>query len=192
MLPSIDVGFPRTDFVTALLAVVDESSKQFHGLQGSHTMAPGSDNFMINLRRLEVEASIAGFGNFDHLSARGHALDSDAFATEVMRKSRSGIRFREKLAVLMSEYSQQVSHQRYLGRTIQSPIFVATFTNAEISINPHEMSLLYKNIKHMNVPNLFFVNINDMEDRDLSDLISPSRKLTREELLRELSKGDRE
>ncbi len=196
LLPEIDVSMPRAssgDFITALLAAVDESIRDFlpHTASQCYEFFPSSDpsgnEFMTILRRFQVDSVIASHGNLDHLRHRAGALDSDAFATEVMRKARSSMRPNEKLASLLSRYSNHV-HGRYVGnKQIVSPIFIVKFINAEISTSPSEMGLLYGNMKHMNVPNLFFLNINDLDEQELEDMIHPNRRLTRDELRSKLN-----
>lgn len=191
-LPEIDVSLPREssgDFISALLTVIDESTRDFlpYSAKFDYVFASGfpasephGNEFMMELRSLMVDVAIAGHGNLDHLRKRAGALDSDAFATETMRKARSSMRPRERLATVVSRYSNYVNN-RYLNnnKQIVLPIFIVTFTNAEISISPNEMGLLFKNMKHMNVPNLFFVSINDLHEEELEHYVNPYKRSRR-------------
>jgi hypothetical protein len=196
MLPDIDVSIPRAssgDFITALLASIQESIRDFLPctqstlgfVQPQYGVFP--DEFVIALHRFQVESVLASHGNLDHLRCRAGALDSDAYATEVLRKEFSSMRPREKLASLLARYSNYV-HGHYVGnKRLASPIFIVKFINAEISSSPEEMGLLFRNMKHMNVPNLFFLNINDLDEQELEEIIHPNRRLTRDELRSKLN-----
>jgi|LakMenEpi03Aug12_release.lakeMendotaPanAssembly.Ray.scaffolds.fasta_scaffold239069_3 hypothetical protein len=195
-LASIDLDIPRAnsggDFVTSLLSVVDDSLRSFGWKSQSHyapeVLPYDNNDLLIELRRFETDMCVAQMGNFDQLAARSPHYDSDAYATERVRKSRAVIRIRERLAALLANYSSFVNGRFLDNDCLQTPILIATFTNAEISSNPQEMLLLYKNMKFLNVPNLLCISINDLNDGDLEDMLYPQRKLTSTELRAKLDK----
>jgi hypothetical protein len=194
-LSSIDLDIDRAssggDFVTSLLSVVDDSLRSFGWKSQSQNfpefMPNENNDLLMELRRLETDMCIAGMGNFDQLAARSHHYDSDTYAVERGRKSRAVIRVRERLATLLAHYAFFVNGRIFNKHRLQTPILIATFINAEISRNPQEMLLLYRNMKFLNVPNLLCISINDLDDGDLEDVLYPQRKLTSTELRAKLA-----
>lgn len=181
-LPPIDM-YITDNIVMAVLAAIDESIKDVSCNDFQRTLYR-NDDLLIDLQRLQVNASIAGFGTkFNQLQARSYAMDADAYATEDIRRSHCKLNWREKFACFCAEYSQKIN-----DRNLDCPIFVALYTNAEISVvGIEEFQMMAKSMKLLNFPHLFHININDIDEGDLFDsYVDPRRKKSKEELRAEI------
>ena len=171
-LPSIDMYMNHDNFICSVLAGIDQALNELRL----------SKDVMLELRRIMVDASIAGFGSFNQLRARACAMDSDAYATEVIRKSQCGIKFRERLAMLLADISRStIMGLDLIGehRDVRNPIFVVVYANAEISSSIEQFQLLFKQMNTLNVPHLFHININNIDEEDFYErFINLRRKKT--------------
>lgn len=171
-LPPIDMYY-TDNIVMAVLTAIDQSMGEVN-----------NRDLLIELRRLQVDATIAGFGTkFNQLRARSYSMDGDAYATEEIRRSHCRVNWREKLACFCANYSQHI-----IDHKLDFPIFVGLYTNAEISVvGVEEYQMIAKSMKLLNFPHLFHININDIDEGDLYDrFVDPRRKKSSEELRAEI------
>jgi hypothetical protein len=154
-----------TNLFVSILARIDDAIS--NGLQSSESEKdhnypygisvnpiPGRDDILMDLRRLQVDASIAWEGN---LIARSPNLDSDAYATEVQRAERARMKMNSRFRKLLDDIATKIPW----GQSIKNPIFVLAVD--DFDLNPGRCLDILKLIRSLNVPRLFTIVLGDEE-----------------------------
>ena len=150
----------ETNLFVSILARMDDAIKQTFAGQNddnfpynmSVTPVPGVDHILIELRRLQVDASIAWEGN---LIARAPSLDSDAFATEVMRAEQARMGLNKRFRKLLDDMARKINW----GSKMSNPIFVLAVD--DFDLNPSRCLDILKLLRSLNVPRLFTIVLGD-------------------------------
>jgi hypothetical protein len=155
-----------TNLFVSILARIDDAIKNcfkpskcekdydYSSYGMSFTPIPGRDDILMELRRLQVDASIAWEGN---LAARAPYLDSDAYATEVMRAERARMGLNRRFRELLDGIASQIPW----GEGVKDPIFVLAVD--DFDLNPARCLDILKLIRSLNVPRLFTLVLGDEE-----------------------------
>jgi hypothetical protein len=155
-----------TNLFVSILARIDEAIKNcfkptkcekdydYPSYGMNVTPIPGRDDILMELRRLQVDASIAWEGN---LVARAPHLDSDAYATEVMRAERARMGLNRRFRELLDGIATQIPW----GEGVKDPIFVLAVD--DFDLNPARCLDILKLIRSLNVPRLFTLVLGDEE-----------------------------
>jgi hypothetical protein len=150
----------ETNLFVSILARVDEALKpcfrdptnEIYPYFNSVGQVPGKDDVLMELRRLQVDASLAWEGN---LVARAPSLDADAYATEVMRAEQARMGLNKRFRKLLDDIATKLRWEP----NIKSPIFILAVD--DFDLNPSRCLDILKLLRSLNVPRLFTLVLGD-------------------------------